>query len=120
MQWSSAGGLLGNSSDSGGAATYLSSSTVRAYLGVIDAAAGGTFNGTLNVRDVYPNTNNTYALGSNILRFSSIHGTNIYDSGNRVVTSVVPTGVNAIGIGGLVSNGTQTRIKHRQLNLLEL
>jgi hypothetical protein len=105
IQWSSAGGLLGNASDAGGAATYLSSSTVRAYLGVIDAAAGGTFNGTLNVRDVYPTANSTYSLGTNALRFLNIYGTNVYDSGNRVLTSVTVSPGTGMSGGGTMNAG---------------
>ena len=98
-QIAAGGGLLGSSNLAAtAAATYLSSSTVRTWLGVIDSAAGGTFTGNLNVNNIYPNTNNTYSIGTNANRFANIYGTNVYDSGNRVVTSVTPSAGDYVGV----------------------
>ena len=72
---------------------------------------GATTNNAISIT----NTTNALATNSGALTVAGgigvgqdLRASALYDAGNRVVTSVVPTGVNAIGIGGLVSNGTQT------------
>ena len=110
IQHSATGGLLGNTSTVGGATTYLSSATIRSYLGVIDAASGGTFNGDLNVNNIYPNTNNTYDLGTSANRFRAIYGVtgsfsgNVTDNGNRVLTTVTLSAGDYIGVASSKSN----------------
>jgi hypothetical protein len=113
MQWVPAGGGILGSSNLGAvnAATYMSSSTVRAFLGVIDAAAGGTFNGDLNVNNIFANANNTYDLGATATRFRAIYGVtgsfsgNVTDNGNRVITSVDWSSGNGISITSETTTG---------------
>ena len=89
-----------------GAITIWNTSTLQSITN-----RGATTNNAINIT----NNANSIATNSGALVVAGglgvgrdLRATAIYDSGNRVVTSVVPTGVNAIGIGGLVSNGTQT------------
>jgi hypothetical protein len=49
---------------------------------------------------------NSWSLGASGTPWTSIYGTSVYDNGNRVVTSVTPTGGTAIGIASLISTGT--------------
>jgi hypothetical protein len=92
----------------------MSSSTVRAFLGVIDASAGGTFNGDLNVNNIFANANNTYDLGATATRFRAIYGVtgsfsgNVTDNGNRVVTSVTVSPGTGMSGGGTVSGPSGT------------
>jgi hypothetical protein len=113
IQWTGAGGGLLGATNLGAsvATTYLNSSTVRTWLGVIDASAGGTFRGDLYVNNIFANTNNTYDLGSTGSRFRTVYGVtgnfsgNVTDNNNRVVTSVTPTAGNSISITSLVTTG---------------
>ena len=50
--------------------------------------------------------NGTVGLGALSTPWNVIYGTAVYDSGNRVVTSVTPTGGTGIGIASLSANGT--------------
>jgi len=99
------GALIGNTNlAAGGAMSYLSSSTVRAWLGVIDSASGGTFNGDLNVNNIFANAAGTYDIGSSGTRFRAIYGGtgsfsgNVTDNGNRVLTSVTLSAGDNIGV----------------------
>ena len=113
-QVAAGGALIGNTNlAAGGAMTYLSSSTVRSWLGVIDSASGGTFNGPLNVQNIYPNATNTYFVGSSTNTFKYMYATtgsftNVFDNSNRVVTTINLNAGNAIGVASSKSNDTYT------------
>ena len=48
----------------------------------------------------------SWNLGASGTPWTTIYGTSVYDNGNRVVTSVTPTGGTSIGIANLISTGT--------------
>jgi hypothetical protein len=113
MQWVPAGGGILGASNLGAAsaATYMSSSTVRSFLGVVDSASGGTFSGDLNVNNIFANANNLYDLGATATRFRAIYGVtgsfsgNVTDNGNRVITSVDWVAGTGIGISSETTTG---------------
>jgi hypothetical protein len=79
--------------------------------GGVVVASSGTFNSTLRVLDTTQSTSTvTGALtvvGGVGIR-GNLYATEIYDTNNRVVTSVIPSAGTAIGISNLVSNGPLT------------
>jgi hypothetical protein len=108
------GALIGNTNlASGGAMSYLSSSTVRSWLGVVDSASGGTFSGNLNVNNIFANASNTYAIGASGTPFKFMYATtgsftNVFDNGNRVLTAITLNAGDAIGVASSKSNDTYT------------
>ena len=85
---------------------------------VIDNGIYGAFKtGTILIDNSTISTNTTTGalivaggagIGGNLNVGGSLNVNAIYDTGNRVVTSVIATGSNYIGITNLISTGTQT------------
>ena len=117
MQWPAAGGGLLGATDlaTSVAATYLSSSTVRTWLGVTSNTAGGTYTGAVTftggvtiqttaldaqvnvtTRNHYAGTSNTYDIGTTSTYFRTMYVDTLYvktgigGSGAFINASTIP------------------------------
>jgi collagen type VII alpha len=64
--------------------------------------------------------NGTFGVGTSGTPWNTIYGTSVYDSGNRVVTSVTPSGSIGIGISGLTSTGPATSFTINNLGVTSI
>jgi hypothetical protein len=112
----SAGSFL---QSNGSSATYVTTASMHVALaqyaitatnvgGGVVIATSGTFNNSVRILDTTASTSTvTGALvvtGGVGIR-GNLYATEIYDSNNRVITSIIPSAGTAIGVSSLIANG---------------